>query len=379
MREGSMMSQVILGPIYENKQTKKLIHHIPKGSIAFLWHEDIDSVSASGLIEQGVKAIVNASTSMTGRYEHSNIEMLLSAGIHVFDVVCMMDKQKIFEGEEALIIQDKLYVKSFDGYEEIAAVASYDSQVVNQLKGLAKASYSYRFDDFITNTLDYAQKEKATFTLKKHLPEVFDRLEKQKVLIVARGGGYEKDLAYAKKLLNQADLIVIAVDGAADGLRKLGYQPDFIIGDMDSVSEESLQSGAALVCHSYEDGYSPGSTRLSSLGLSYQTLSLVGTSEDMAIQASYWSNADHIYLVGCRFGMRDYLEKGRPGMASSVLARIQAGDCLTDLKGIHKLEKNHLGTIVNRMKQLEDVLSEWIKKAADKKDWIRKKGAFHHE
>ena len=43
--------------------------------------------------------------------------------------------------------------------------------------------------------------------------------------------------------------VLIAVDGGADALLEAGYKPDVIVGDMDSVSDEALRSGAELLVH----------------------------------------------------------------------------------------------------------------------------------
>jgi uncharacterized membrane-anchored protein len=53
--------------------------------------------------------------------------------------------------------------------------------------------------------------------------------------------------------------VLIGVDGGADALMEAGLRPDLIVGDMDSVSDEALASGAEVVVHAYADGDAPGS------------------------------------------------------------------------------------------------------------------------
>ena len=48
--------------------------------------------------------------------------------------------------------------------------------------------------------------------------------------------------------------VLVGVDGGADALIEAGYKPDVIVGDMDSVSDKALQSGAELVVHAYPGG-----------------------------------------------------------------------------------------------------------------------------
>ncbi|WP_100373421.1 putative cytokinetic ring protein SteA [Bacillus sp. FJAT-45037] len=373
------MSRVILGPVFEDIRTKKLLQYIPDNAIAFIWHEDLDTVSVNGLIERRVRAVINGSTSMTGRYDHTNVLTLLKAGIAVFDIVKMEETAIILEGEEALIVDDVLYVKKNNGFEKFASVASYNKEVIKQLQNLARASYAARFGDFLDNTLTYATREKEQFTTLQPVPRVFEQLKNQEVLIVARGGHFEKDLLYMRESFDRK-MMIVAIDGAADELLKQRLKPDYIVGDMDSVSEQALKSGAILICHQYQDGTSPARERLAALGLPFDMVSLCGTSEDVAIQAAFWSGARHLYLVGCRFGMRDFLEKGRSGMASSVLTRIQAGDLITDLKGIHLLKRSRFQSAYDWWRDKENHVNQTMTHfLAEGKDWLRKKGALRHE
>src|SRR5206468_12667921 len=73
---------------------------------------------------------------------------------------------------------------------------------------------------------------------------------------------------------------LIGVDGGADALKEAGYQPDMIIGDMDSVSDSVLRCGAEVVVHAYPDGRAPGMQRVTDLGVEAITFPAAATSED---------------------------------------------------------------------------------------------------
>ena len=63
--------------------------------------------------------------------------------------------------------------------------------------------------------------------------------------------------------------VLIGVDGGADALLELGYKPDMIIGDMDSVTDAALRQARDLIVHAYVDGRAPGAARLQALGLGF--------------------------------------------------------------------------------------------------------------
>ena len=96
-----------------------------------------------------------------------------------------------------------------------------------------------------------------------------------------------------------------------------------IVGDMDSVSDTTLRKGAELVVHAYPDGRAPGLRRIQEQGLKAHVLPLPGTSEDVAMLLAYEKGAALIVTVGSHSNMIDFLEKGRRGMASTLLVRLK--------------------------------------------------------
>jgi uncharacterized membrane-anchored protein len=136
--------------------------------------------------------------------------------------------------------------------------------------------------------------------------------------------------------------VLIGVDGGADALLEEGYKPALIVGDMDSVSDAALTSGAELVLHAYPNGHAPGEERLIALGLPYKVLKVSGTSEDMAFLLAHGKGADLIVAVGSHGNLREFLDKGRMGMASTFLVRLRVGEILVDAKGVSRMYRSRL-------------------------------------
>ena len=107
--------------------------------------------------------------------------------------------------------------------------------------------------------------------------------------------------------------VLVGVDGGANAILEAGLQPDMIVGDMDSASEETLRCGAELVVHAYSDGRAPGREHLKALGLPHKVLPAPGTSQDVAMLIAHEKGASLIVSVGSQFNLVEFLDKNRRG------------------------------------------------------------------
>jgi uncharacterized membrane-anchored protein len=125
-------------------------------------------------------------------------------------------------------------------------------------------------------------------------------------------------------------------------LLEQGYTPQVIVGDMDSVSERALRSGAEIVLHAYPGGDAPGRGRLEALGVEFKVVEASGTSEDVAYLLAHEKGADLIVAVGSHGNLREFLDKGRRGMASTFLVRLRVGEILVDAKGVSRMYRGSI-------------------------------------
>jgi uncharacterized membrane-anchored protein len=90
------------------------------------------------------------------------------------------------------------------------------------------------------------------------------------------------------------------------------------------------------------NGHAPGLPRVQDLGLDSVTCPAPGTSEDVAVLLADEAGASLIVTVGMRYGLVEFLDKGRSGMASAVLTRIRVGDKIVDAKGVSRLYQSRI-------------------------------------
>jgi uncharacterized membrane-anchored protein len=320
-------------------RTKVLVRRLEPGDIAIIDHADLDRVSADELIACRVAAVVNASRSVTGRYPNLGPRLLLDAGIPVVDDVGKEVLSRVTEGASVRLDKDILY----NGSDQVIAKG-----VLLTEAGLAKAlddanaGVPAQIDAFAANTLEFLRRERDLLTNGMDLSSLATAMSERHVLVVVRGYRYREDLRALRSYIREYRPVLLAVDSGADALLEAGYQPDVIIGDMDSVSDEALMSGAELVVHAYPDGRAPGMDRLKSLGLDGVPLPAPGTSEDVALLVADARGASLIAVVGTHWTVEEFLDKGRPGMASTFLTHLRVGSKLVNARGVHQLYQSRI-------------------------------------
>ena len=328
----------IKGTIRLDRRTKDLAKRIRQSEIALIDHEDIDSVSAQMLIDAHIAAVVNVRESISGRYPNSGPSLLLAAGIPILDNVGEEVFRKIKEGEQVEIDGSLLRRNGtvLGNGDELTK-----QSVEIQLEA-CKANMNEELERFAENTLSYILKEKSLLLDPTNLPELRTKIADRQALIVVRGEGYKEDLATVRNYLREVRPILIGVDGGADALLEIGLKPDIIVGDMDSISDEALASGAEIVAHAYTDEKRgcPGKARLEKLKIPYKIAVVSGTSEDLAMLIAYEKGAELIVAVGTHSNLIDFLDKGRRGMSSTFLVRLKVGNRLVDARGVSKLYRS---------------------------------------
>lgn len=316
-----------------DRRTKNLIRRVQAGDVAVIDHEDLDRLAAEELVAKGVSAVVNASPSISGRYPNLGPLIVVEAGVVLIDNVGKLLLGKVHEGDPVRVDGDRVYVG-----ERLAGVGIRQSvATLASAMEMAQRRLDDQFESFATNTLEFMARERDLLFGGAGLPDLDHQLAGRHVLVVVRGYHYKEDLAALRSYIRELRPVLVGVDGGADALREEGYRPDIVLGDMDSVSERGLLSGAEIVLHAYRDGSAPGRERITALGLPYKVIQVSGTSEDAAFLLAHGKGADLIVAVGSHGNLREFLDKGRMGMASTFLVRLRVGEILVDAKGVSRL------------------------------------------
>jgi uncharacterized membrane-anchored protein len=321
-----------------DRRTKNLTKRLKPGDVAIIDHSDLDRVSADALIRCQVAAVVNAAPSISGRYPNLGPQLLIDAGIPLVDDVGSDVFEQVSEGQQVRLDGETLYLAEV----VVAKGTRQTAELVAADIAAAKEGLAEQLTAFVTNTFEYLNRDSELLVEGIRLPPLQTSLAGRHALVVARGYRYHEDLQALRAYIREFKPVIIGVDGGANALIEAGYWPHMIVGDMDSVSDKALKSGAEIVVHAYRNGHAPGLPRVQDLGLKSVTCPADGTSEDVAVLLADEAGASLIVTVGMRFGLVEFLDKGRSGMASAVLTRLRVGDKIVDAKGVSRLYQSRI-------------------------------------
>jgi uncharacterized membrane-anchored protein len=339
-RSGAPELPGLLAPVRLDRRTKNLTRRLQPGDIAVVDHADLDRVSAESMIRCHVAAVVNVAPSITGRYPNLGPQLLIEAGIPLIDDVGPDVFDKISDGHVVRLDGDTLYA----GDQVLAKGTVQTAESVTAAMVKAKEGLADQIRAFMANTVEYIGRDFEELIDGIRIPPLKTKLEGRHALVVARGYRHHEDLLALRAYIREFKPVMVAVDGGADALLDAGYRPHLIVGDMDSISDRALTCGAEIVVHAYPDGRAPGLARVEALGLESVLCPATGTSEDVALLLADEAGALLIVAVGMRFTLVEFLDKGRPGMASAILTRMRVGDKIVEPKGVSRLYHSRIST-----------------------------------
>ncbi len=322
-----------------DRKTKDLVRRLDARDIAIIHHADLDRVSAEELVASGVRVVVNCAESQTGRFPNPGPLALVRGGVKLVDAPGSELFDQVSDG-------DKLTVRGGSVFRNGTCLASgrvLEAGELDRALIAQRGRVTEALEAFAENTMRYLRDEGRLLSEGVDFPALSTRMRDRHALVVARGPGMKRDLRMVRPYIRDFKPVLIAVDGGADALLEAGLKPDVIVGDMDSVSDRALQSGAEILVHAYRDGIAPGSARCERLGVRYQVVSMPGISEDIALLLAFEKGAELIVAVGTHFNLIEFLERDRAGMSSTFVTRLKVGEILVDAKGVSRLFSRRVG------------------------------------
>ncbi len=327
------------GPARLGRKTKELVRRLRPGDIAIIDHADLDRVSAEELLESGVGVVVNVADSATGRFPNPGPLELVRGGVCLIDAPDAELFEQLSDGELVTVRGAGLYRNG----DRLAEGRVLEERDLERTLAEQQSRVTEALEAFAENTMRFLREEGKLLAAGIPFPTLRTRFRDRHALVIARGPGFKRDLRIVRPYIRDFKPVLVAVDGGADALLETGLVPDVIVGDMDSVTDAALRSGAELLVHAYPDGREPGAARLERLGLPFVSVAAPGISEDVALLLAHDKGADLIVAVGTHFNLVEFLERNRSGMSSTFVTRLKVGEILVDAKGVSRLVSRRIG------------------------------------
>ncbi len=205
------MSEIV-GTARLGRRTKDLVKRLQPGDLAIIDHVDLDRVSAEELVESGVRAVVNVSSSNSGRFPNPGPLELVRGGVCLVDAPGADLFAQVSDGETVTVRGGSLWRNGTcltDGIEltEPALVLVLADQ---------QARVTAALEAFADNTLQHLRDEGRMLAQGIEFPPLRTKFRNRHAVVVARGPGYKSDLRIVRPYIRNFKPVLVAVDGGAD-------------------------------------------------------------------------------------------------------------------------------------------------------------------
>ncbi|WP_158016763.1 putative cytokinetic ring protein SteA [Mycobacterium basiliense] len=329
----------LTGTARVDKNVDRLLRRICPGDIVVLDILDLDRITADALVEADVAAVVNASSSVSGRYPNLGPEVLVNNGIALIDETGPEVFKKIKDGAKIRLFEGGVY----SGDRRLIRGTERTDHDIADLMREAKSGLAAHLEAFAGNTIEFIRSESPLLIDGIGIPDIDVDMRRRHVVIVAEEPTAADDLKALKPFIKEYQPVLVGVGTGADVLRKAGYRPQLIVGDPDQISTEVLKCGAQVVLPADADGHAPGLERIQDLGVGAMTFPAAGSAADLALLLADHHGAALLVTAGHTANIETFFDRTRTqSNPSTFLTRLRVGEKLVDAKAVSTLYRNHI-------------------------------------
>jgi uncharacterized membrane-anchored protein len=300
------------------------------GEIAVVNQPDLDAQQAQELIDRGVRAVLNAAPSSSGRVPNIGPQMLSRAGVLLVDVASDRVWSTLSSGESVRIEDGQVF------RDEVLVVSGTEMDEDRTAAALAEAKtgLATRLDSFAANATDHIQREQGMLLAGAGVPRLRTTVRGRPVVVVSRGYDDAADLRGLRRFIRDSDPVLIGAGAGADVLLTAGYVPTIVIGALDDISDAAIRAAGEVVVTT-TSGTVDTPERLERHGKEIVTFVSTGAEDDLAIILADTHEAAVIVHVGGPPTLARLLERSPSDVARMFVARLRAGARIVDAKAVH--------------------------------------------
>ena len=325
----------LTGTARVERRTRLLLPRLRPGDVAVLDHLDMDRSTAQALVDAGVVAVVNASPMISGRYPNLGPEVLAEAGVLLLDRT--EGTRAIRDGARVRIHDEVVFVDE----QPVATGREADAAIIAGEMETARRGMVTQLETFTHNSTEFLRREQDVLLHGIGLPRLVTPFEDRAVVVVVAGHEHAAELDAIRTFIREQDPVLVGVDRGADALLAAGHRPDVVVigdglADADQPSAKALR-GARDVVVRVDRGGRMHREQLERMGIRPLGLESSATTEDAALLLAEAGAARLIVGVGMHASLDEFLDRQRPGLASTYLTRLKVGDRLVDARAVPML------------------------------------------
>lgn len=329
----------VVGTARVDRDIDHLLRRLEPGDIVVLDVLDLDRVTADALVEANIAGVVNASSSISGRYPNLGPEVLVNNGIALIDDAGPEVFKKVKDGAKVRMHNGGIY--SGDRRLVLGTERTEDEIVAKMHE--AKSGLVSHLEAFAGNTIEFIRSESPLLIDGIGIPDIDVDLRRRHVVVVAEEPSAADDLKSLKPFIKEYQPVLIGVGSGADLLRKAGYRPALVVGDPEKMSAEVLKCGAQVVLPADADGHAPGLERIQDLGVGAMTFPAAGSAADLALLLADHHGAALIVTAGHTASIEEFFDRSRQqSNPSTFLTRLKVGEKLVDAKAVATLYRSRV-------------------------------------
>ncbi len=303
-------------------------------------HLDLDRATAQALVDAGVVGVLNASPFLSGRYPALGPALLAEADVLLLDRVEGIDQ--IPDGARIRVHDEVVYVDR----DPVALGRAVDATVLAEEMDQARAGLGTQLDTFTHNSAAFLRREEALLLHGEGLPALSTKVAGRPALVVVDGNELAVRLRSVRAFIKERRPVLIGVDGGAEALRKAGHSPDVVVvgagADAGNLPSRSTLRDARDVVVRVERGDRRLVEQLERIGVRAARVETGATTEDVGLLLAFAADAAVIVGVGTHATLDDFLDRQRPGLASTYLTRLRVGQRLVDASSMPVLYSGRL-------------------------------------
>ena len=326
----------LTGPARVDRRTTNLLGRLRPGDIAVVDHLDMDRATAQALADARVAAVVNASAMISGRFPNLGPQTLIDAGVVVVDTVGSQVLARVKDGTSLRLHDGELFV----GDTSIATGRVLGERDVAEQMEAARRGLTAQLESFTHNSTEFLRREQELLLHGHGVPETASQVGGRPVVVVVRSHDWESELRGIKAFLREQKPLLVGVDRGADAIVDSGHSVDVVVtsGGTDDLPRAEVLRKATDVVVLVERGAPRSATEhLSRMGIKALRFETGATAEDAALLIADTGGASTIVGVGMHATLDEFLDRRRPGLASTFLTRLKVGPRLVDAAAIPTL------------------------------------------